>query len=310
MGMPFGSGDGSASAWMAGVFFRQLWDAYRDPAAIAPAEPPHRFDAVARRQNAWLESAEAERQLAYWRTLLADRPAALEVTPDLPRPPVWDFRGERLPLRIAPESAHALRDYARAQGTTLFVVLQSAFAMLLHGLTGARDLVTGTTAANRSRWDADELIGFFSNNLLLRTDLGGDPDFSEIVRRTHDVAFAAYAHQELPFERILESLGLQPEPDRHPLFQIRCLLHLPTDRPFADDTLTMTPEATGREVAKYDLTLLLADGGDSLEGWLEYATSLYRFDTAQAMSARYLRLLDSVMAHPERSLSRLWAECA
>lgn len=305
MGMPFGSGDSSAGAWMAGVFFRQLWEAYREPEAEPPAEPPHRFEAVARRQNAWLESAEAVRQLAYWRALLADRPAPLEVPPDLPRPAAWDFRGERLPLRVAPATADALRACARGHGTTLFVVLQSVFAVLLHGLTGATDLVTGTTAANRNHWQADELIGFFSNNLLLRTDLSGEPDFGEVVRRNHAAAFAAYAHQELPFERILESLGIRPQADRHPLFQIRCLLHLPTDRPFADGGLTMTPEATGREVAKYDLTLLLADAGDGLTGWLEYATSLYRRATAQAILARYLRLLDSVMAHPERPMSVL-----
>jgi amino acid adenylation domain-containing protein len=305
MGMPFGSGDGSAGAWMAGVFFRQLWQAYHDPKAEVPAGPPFRFETVARRQNAWLASSEAARQLAYWRTLLADRPAALEVMPDLPRPAAWDFRGERLPLRIAPATAEALRAYARGQGTTLFVVLQSAFAVLLHGITGKCDLVTGTTAANRNRWEADELIGFFSNNLLLRTDLSGDPDFTTVVRRSHTAAFAAYAHQELPFEHILESLGMRAEADRHPLFQIRCLLHLPSDRPFADGVLTMTPEATGREVAKYDLTLLLADGGNSLEGWLEYATSLYRRASAEAILAGYLRMLDRAMAHPEWPLSAL-----
>ncbi len=308
MGMPFGSGDGSAGAWMAGVFFRQLWEAYLDPDAEAPAAPPHRFEAVARRQNAWLESSEAARQLAYWRALLADRPTPLDLPPDLPRPAAWDFRGERLPLHVPAATTKALRAYARGHSTTLFVVLQSAFAVLLHCLTGATDLITGTTAANRNRWQADELIGFFSNNLLLRTDLSGDPDFAEVVRRSHASAFAAYAHQELPFERILESLGQRPEPDRHPLFQIRCLLHLPTDQPFADGALTMTPEATGREVAKYDITLLLADGSDCLTGWLEYATSLYLRATAQAILARYLRLLEDIVADPDRRLSVLATE--
>lgn len=309
MGMPFGSGDGSAGAWMAGVFFRQLWDDYHDAGSVDPTTP-YRFESIARRQNAWLAGPEASRQLAYWQNLLADRPAALVVPPDLPRPAVWDFRGERLPLRVPPGTVDGLRACARRHGTTLFVVLQAAFAVLLNGLTGACDLVTGTTAANRGRWDADELIGFFSNNLLLRTDLAGDPDFDAIVRRSHAGAFAAYANQELPFERILESLGIQPQLDRHPLFQIRCLLHLPTDRPFADGELSMTPEATGREVAKYDLTLLLADGGEWLEGWLEYATSLYHRATAEAILRRYLRLLDTVVAHPGRRLSELAVDTA
>lgn len=301
MGMPFGAAD----AWMAGVFFRQLWETYQAPDGGREAAVPARFDDVARRQNAWLAGPEAARQLAYWRDLLADRPAALEVAPDLPRPPVWDFRGERLPLRIAPEVADALRALARVHATTLFVILQAAFAVLLHGLTGARDLVTGTTAANRSRWEAEELIGFFSNNLLLRTDLDGALDFNEVVRRSHAAAFAAYAHQELPFERIVEALDLPYCADRHPLFQVRFLLHLPADRPFTDGELTMVPEATGREVAKYDLTLLLADSGSRLEGWLEYATSLYRRATAEAILARYQTILAAAAACPERTLEDL-----
>lgn len=306
MGMPFGPADGTAGAWMAGVFFRQLWDGYRDLRAgreTLPPVRPHRFDDVARRQNAWLAGAEATRQLDYWRSLLADRPQALEIPPDLPRPPVWDFRGERLRLAIAPEVADALRTLARRHGTTLFVVLQAAFAALLRDLTGADDLITGTTASNRARWDADDLIGFFSNNLLLRTNLAGDPDFHELIRRSHTAAFAALAHQELPFERIMEGLGIESPADRHPLFQLRFLLHLPADRPFVDGDLSMLPMATGREVAKYDLTLLLADGGDTLEGWLEYATSLYLRATAEAILDRYRALLASLAAHPERPLS-------
>lgn len=312
MGMPFGARDGSAGAWMAGVFFRELWRLYCGvPGDDATATAKGRqFGDVARRQNAWLAGPEAARQLAYWQALLADRPRALEIPPDLPRPPVWDFRGERLPLDIAPDLTAALRAFARARQTTLFVVLQAAFAVLLHERTGEEDLITGTTAANRDLWDAGEVVGFFSNNLLLRTDLGGDPDFDEIVRRSRERAFAAFAHQELPFERILESLGIAPEADRHPLFQIRFLLHLPDDAPFRNAVLSMTPEATGREVAKYDLTLLLADTGDGLTGWLEYATSLYRRDTALRLLQRYRALLPILVAHPGQRLSALRTEAS
>ena len=310
MGMPFGGADGSTGAWMAGVFFRQLWSVYLGTDALAedPAHP-RRFEDAARRQNAWLSGPEAARQLTYWQALLADRPHALEVAPDLPRPPVWDFRGERLSFDIEPHIAASLRSFARACSTTPFVVLQAAFAVLLHELTGEHDLVTGTTAANRSLWEADDTVGFFSNNLLLRTNLTGDPHFEEIVRRSHAQAFSAFAHQELPFERILEALGMVPEADRHPLFQIRFLLHLPTDQPFRHDDLTMTPEVTGREVAKYDLTLLLADTGAGFTGWLEYATSLYRRDTALRMLQRYRSLLPALIAAPGRRLSDVLAEC-
>lgn len=303
MGMPFGAADGSAGAWMAGVFFRELWSAYHG--AVGQPGDVRRFGDAARQQNAWLAGPEAARQLAYWQTLLADRPPALEVPPDLPRPPVWDFRGERLPFDLDPDTTMALRAFARSRNTTPFVVLQAAFAVLLYERTGQEDLVTGTTAANRSLWEADETVGFFSNNLLLRTELSGDPDFDEVVRRSHAQAFSAFAHQELPFERILEALGLVSEPDRHPLFQIRFLLHLPSDQPFQSDVLTMTPEATGREVAKYDLTLLLADTGTGFTGWLEYATSLYHRDTATTLLQRYRHLLPALLAAPDHRLSDL-----
>lgn len=308
MGMSFELGDASIGAWMAGVFFRQLWACYQEPRAgdaAALAEPVHQFDDVARRQCAWLASPEAARQLAYWRQVLTDRPAALEIPPDFPRPPAWDFRGARQPLRIEPELAAGLRAYARAQGTTLFVVFQAAFAVLLRQLTGSTDLVTGTTVGNRGEWAAEELIGYFSNNLVLRTHLDGDPDFQEITRRAHDTAFAAFARQELSFEQLLRELDVEPAPDRHPLFQVRLVLHLPTDPPFANEALSMTLEATGLEVAKYDLTLLLADVGDGFTGWLEYATSLYHPTTAARIVERYCRLLPALLAEPRRPLSEI-----
>jgi hypothetical protein len=293
---------------MAGIFFRQLWRSYR--ALIAGREAalprlPHQFEEIARRQNVWLEGDDAARQLSYWKALLADRPKALEVPLDFTRPPAWDFRGERLRLRIEPDVTTALRALGREHGTTLFVVLQAAFSAFLHGRTGAVDLVTGTTTANRARWGAEDLVGFFSNNLLLRTRLGGDLNFHEIIRRSHAAVFAALSHQELPFERVLEELRIAPAADRHPLFQIRFLLHLPADEPFEADDLRMLPVPIGREVAKYDLTLLLADSGDDLEGWLEYAASLYRRATAVTMLDQFRSLLAAVVSRPDLPLSLL-----
>ena len=308
MGMPFGPEDGSARAFMAGVFLRELWEGYHAPdgGRDAARPPPGRqFGDAARRQNAWLAGGEAARQLAFWRELLADRPRATEVPTDLPRPPVWDFRGERLRLGVDPGVTAALRALARAHGTTLFVVLQAAFGALLSRLTGEVDLVTGTTSSNRARWDADDLVGFFSNDLLIRTDLAGAGSFDEVVRRSHAATFASLSHQELPFERLTAALPAETAPDRHPLFQIRFLLHLPTDPPFEADGLSLRPVPIGREVAKYDLTPLLADDGESLAGWLEYATSLYRRETAAAMLERYRTLLAAVAARPDLPMSSI-----
>lgn len=308
MGMPFGGQDGASRPWMAGVLFRQLWSVYHSLAAgLEPdlIKPPRQFDAVASLQKSWLAGDEAVRQISFWQELFADRPAPLVLPTDFPRPPAWDFQGERLRFCLDSELSTAARHLAARHETTLFVVLQAAFAALLGGLTGQTDIVTGTTAANRGQWEADDLVGFFSNNLPLRNDLAGNPTFSELIHRCHAAAFAAFSHQELPFEKLLDELQVRPEPDRHPLFQIRFLLHLPGDAPFVSENLTMQPVPIHREVAKYDLTLLLADDGQAIGGWLEYATSLYRRETARTLLDQYLALLKCCANAPDSRLSDL-----
>ncbi|HEY8240141.1 MAG TPA: condensation domain-containing protein, partial [Kiritimatiellia bacterium] len=298
MGMPFAL----ANAWMPGAFFRQLWDWYR---GVPWPYEQHRFDEMARRQHAWLAGDEAARQVACWRELLAGRPKALEIPPDFERPPAWDYHGERLRFGIDPGIANALRALGREHRTTLFVVLQAAFSALLHGLTGEEDFVTGTTVPNRARWDADDLIGPFSNSLPIRANLSGDPSFHEIIRRTHDAAFAAYSCQEVPLLRVAAELQVEAAADRHPLFQVRVLLHVPADKPFEADGLRMSAASVEREVAKYDLTLLMADDGTALEGRLEYATALYRRETAAKIIHHYERLLTAVAANPAMPLSTM-----
>jgi aspartate racemase len=307
MGMPFGDTEDPGGRWLAGVFFRELWSLYH---ALAEGRPlplgdrARSFAEVAARQNEWLTSEEAREQLAHWRRTLAGA-KALEVPPDFPRPPEWDFAGARPRVSLAPALTRGLRDLAGRCGATLFATVLAVFELCLHRATGCEDVVVGTTAANRVRWDAEDLIGFFSNDLVLRTSLAGDPTFEELVGRVRETAFSAYARQELPFERILGALAVAPDPSRHPLFQVRFILHEPRDRAFSRSGLRLVPVVTGREVAKYDLTLLLADDGEALSGWLEYATSLYSPATIDRMVREFGELVRAAVAEPGRRISQI-----
>jgi hypothetical protein len=307
MGMPLDDADKPGGRWLAGVFFRELWSLYHAFASGRPSplgERARRFAEVAARQSEWLAGEEAREQLAHWRRALAGA-TPLEVPTDFPRPSEWDFAGARPPVSIDPALTRSLRDLAGRCGATLFTTLLAAFELLLHRATGREDVVVGTTAANRFYWDAEDLIGFFSNDLVLRSSLAGDPTFKELVGRVRETAFSAYARQELPFERVLDALAVAPEPSRHPLFQVRFVLHEPRDRAFSRSGLRLSPVATGREVAKYDLTLLLADDGEALSGWLEYATSLYSPATIDRMIREFGELVRAAVAEPGRRISRI-----
>ena len=309
MGMPFGEPSMPATAWLSGVFFRDIWHCYTELSAgrSCPSNPLKvQYADIISEQGAWLESEEASTQLDYWRNLLSDAPPPLEITPEHGRPGKWDFKGERLPFAVDAFRSEALHEIAKRQNTTLFVVLYALFSVLLKQWSGMEDQVIGTTAANRSHWGAEDHIGFFSNNLPLRLQLPGDPDFIETLKRAGKSAFSSFSHQEIPFEKLLETLDIAVPGDRHPLFQIRFLLHYPYDNAFDSGALRLVPVATGREVAKYDLSLLISDRGETLEGWLEYATSLYRRTTAMRMLDDYLRLIDAVIADPFRPVSELW----
>ena len=309
MGMPFGDPSMPATAWLSGVFFRDIWHCYTELHACRkrPANPLKvQYADIISEQDAWLASEEANTQLNYWRNLLSDAPLPLEITPEQGRPGKWDFKGERLPFTVNAFRSEALHEIARRHNTTLFVVLYALFSALLKQWSGVEDQVIGTTAANRSHWGAEDHIGFFSNNLTLRLQLSNDLDFIEILNRAGKSAFSSFSHQELPFEKILKALDIAVPCDRHPLFQIRFLLHYPYDKAFDSGALRLVPVATGREVAKYDLSLLISDRGETLEGWLEYATSLYRRKTAMRMLEDYQHLIDAVIANPFRPISKLW----
>ncbi|MEV4643214.1 amino acid adenylation domain-containing protein, partial [Actinoplanes sp. NPDC049548] len=247
----------------------------------------------------------AARQLAYWRGALAGLPDQLELPSDRPRPVESSYRGAALGIDVDPILHRALIGLARASGTTLFMVIQAALATLLTRLGAGTDIPLGTPVAGRADQALDDLVGFFVNTLVLRTDTGGDPTFRELLARVREVDLAAYAHQDVPFDRVVEELNPERSLSRHPLFQIMLALQNNAAADLHLPALTVTPNPVENTVAKFDLTVTLTERSDDdgapagLTGYLEYATDLFDRGTAELLRARLIRVLAAVAAHPD-----------
>jgi amino acid adenylation domain-containing protein len=256
-------------------------------------------------QRRWLTGPLLESQLAYWRRQLAGAPEALDLPTDHPRPPVETSRGAHRTASLPPALVAAVRALSRRQGATLFMVLLAAFASLLERYTGEPDVLVGTPVANRGRKEIEGLIGFFVNTLVLRADLAGDPGFDTLVARVRDAAFGAYAHEDLPFERLVEELQPQRSLARSPLFQVELVLGVGEGGRELAPGLTLTPIPVENKTAKYDLTL----GLDALEGGLiatwEYRTDLFEPSTIDRWRGHFEALLEAIVARPEERLSAL-----
>jgi len=235
-----------------------------------------------------------EAQLAWWRQRLAGAPAALELPADRLRPPAQSFRGATLPLAFPAGLAAGLRGLARSEGSTLFMTALAAFSALLARLTGQTGLVVGSPVANRTEAGSEDLLGFFVNTLALRADLADDPPFHALAARVRESALAAYAHQDLPFERLVEALQPARDLSRSPLFQVMLSLDPLQDGALAPGLGCELLRIDGG-TAKFDLTVFLNDQGTSLTALLEYATDLFDAPTVARLGCSFLALLSGLV---------------
>ncbi len=294
-----------SDGWSEEILRHELGDLYA--AALAgtpgPPEPPIQYADFAVWQRAWPE-AFLDRQLAWWTGTLAGL-ATLEVPTDRPRPPVQTFRGALETLTVPPELTAALRGLSRSRGATQFMTLLAGWQALFHRVTGQADVAVGSPVANRNRPEIENLIGFFVNMLALRTDFGGDPGFGEAVERVRRVALAAYDHADVPFERLVDELGLGRDLSRQPLVQV--MFALQTGMPPLPSLpgLEVTALDFAGMIAKFDLTLGLFDRGDELAGWIEYNTDLFDRVTIARLAGHLMNLLAGVAAEPDVPLSRV-----
>ena len=279
--------------WSLGVLVRDLKSFYRSlaggPPVPLPALPVQYAD-YALWQRSRLRNPEMESHLVWWRERLGGAPSVLELPADRPRPAWRDDRGavRRFPLRG--ERAAALHALGRAEGATPFMVLLTAFQVLLARYSGQEDLCVGTPVAGRDRLETEDLVGLFVNTLVLRADLSGDPDFHAALERTRSVVLAAFAHQGLPFDLLVADLERGRDLGRSPLFQVLFSLQRPVLRPeFAG--LGAVPLELSAESAKFDLSLAFEDTGGVFQGVFEYRTALFDAATVERMTGHLEVLL-------------------
>jgi amino acid adenylation domain-containing protein len=296
--------------WSLGIFLREAALLCEGFAAGKPAtlpDLPIQYVDFAHWQRQWLKSGLMEEQLAYWKKQLGGRLPVLELPTDHPRPPTRTFHGARRMAVLSPALAGAVHALGRSEGCTLFMVLLGTFQTLLHRYTGQADLCIGTPIAGRNRAETEGLVGFFVNTLVLRTDLGGDPSFRALLERVRETCLGAYAHQDLPFEMLMQSLRPDRDPSRSSLFQVMFILqNAPLKIPSiagldAGPFVNLSDNGT----SKFDLTLTLMEGPDGLTAGVEYNTDLFEEATILRLLGHYQTLLEAVVADPDRKLSRL-----
>ena len=298
----------AADAWSMGILWRELALLYRAFAAGLPsplAPLPLQYADYALWQRQWLRGEVLERQLDYWKNQLAGAPPLLELPVDFPRPAVQGHRGTRLPLALDPALTRALHDLARREGATPFMTLLAAWQVLLARLAGQDDIVVGAPIAGRNRTELEGLIGFFVNTLVLRSDLSGNPSFRTLLHRVRDVTLGAYAHQDLPFEKLVEELQPERNAGHAPLFQSMLVFqNTPRTNPAFGD-LEVHPMPLGVATAKFDLTLVLQEGADGLRGSLEYDTDLFEPATIVRWLGHFDTLLRAIVADPSQPIGLL-----
>ncbi len=296
-----------SDGWSNGVLVRELGALYSEFVAGRPSplpELPVQYADFALWQRRWLSGEVLAGELAYWRQALAGLPA-LDLPTDRPRPPVLSARGGFRPFALGPEVSAGLTRGARSAGASLFMELLAVFATLLARYTGREDLAIGSPVANRTSPEIEGLIGFFVNTLVLRIDAAGRPTFGELLGRVRTAAFAAFAHQDLPFEKVVEELHPERDPSRTPLFEVLFVLQNAPAEALQLPGLTLTPLPFEGGTAKFDLTLVLAPTAAGLAGGFEHNLDLFDGSTVERMAGHFATLAAAAVATPEAPLAEL-----
>jgi amino acid adenylation domain-containing protein len=297
-----------SDGWSTAILTREiatLYAAFREGRPSPLPELELQYADFASWQRQWLSGEVLEAQLTYWREQLAGAPPVLALPTDRPRPAVQSFRGATRSRLMPPELATGLHQFGQGEGVTLFMTLLAAGQALLGWYAEQDDVVLGTDVANRNRAETEGVIGFFINQLALRTRLTGDPDFRQLLDRVRRVTFGAYAHQDLPFDKLVEVLNPERALGHSPIFQAKLnLINVPTPDLELPD-LKITSLSAARTTAQFDWILNLIENEQGLAAWVEYNTDLFEATTIDRMLGNYEKLLETVVAHPEIRLSEL-----
>ena len=283
-----------SDAWSMGVLLREVGSLYEafvagQPSPLPPLTIQYVDYAVWQRER--MKAEAFERQVEYWKKALAGV-SVLELPLDHPRASMQSYRGASVYMNLGPEITARLKELAQGEESTLFMILMAAWQVLLMRYTGQEDITVGSPVAGRTQADTERLIGFFINMLVLRTDLIGAPSFRQLIRRVREVALAAYARQDVPFEKLVEELN--PERDlRHtPLFQTVMVLQNTPEETAQMRDVKLAPLNVEDGMAKFDLVLNLMERGGQLWGGIQYRTGLFEAATVERLASHFEQLLE------------------
>ncbi len=257
-------------------------------------------------QRQWLHGDVLRAQLDFWRSHLGGAPALLELPTDHPRRPMQSHAGDRVKFCLSPELTAALRKMSQRHGITLFMSLLAGWSILLSRLSGQSDVVVGTPVANRGRAEIEPLLGFFVNTLALRVDVAGNPTVAELLSKIKAITVGAYAHQDVPFEQVVEALQPQRNLSYSPLFQTMLALdNTPSEGALRLPGLELQPVVTARHTAHFDLELGVVDTGETLEGNFVFASDLFERRTVERFAGYLLTLLQGLVADDTQLVGHL-----
>ena len=297
-----------SDGWSMGILCREmqaLYEAFASGAPMPLPALPIQYADFAVWQREHLQGEVLDEQLAYWREQLANVSSVLELPSDRRRPEVASFRGARLTFELNKELTDRLKALSQREGATLFMVLLAAFDVLLYRYSNQTDIAVGTAIANRNRDETEGLIGFFVNMLVLRTDMKGNPTFIDLLQRVKQMTLAAYQHQDVPFEQIIEMLQPQRSLNRTPLYQVEFVLQNAPLEPLEVRGLRFTPIDVQEVSSETDLNLVMTESESGLAGDVVYATELFDATTIERMMGHFRNLLEEIVKAPEQRLLEL-----
>ncbi|MFC4159173.1 non-ribosomal peptide synthetase [Chitinimonas lacunae] len=297
-----------SDGWSMGVIKREWSELYRarcagQPAVLPPLPIQYADFALWQRQR--LQGTLLAKRLDYWKRQLAGAPAVLALPTDRPRPAIRSHQGAAVPFELGTELSAQLHQLSRQCQSTLFMTLAAAFNVLLHRYSQQDDICIGYAVANRQRAEIEELVGFFVNTLVLRTRLQPEWHFIDLLERVRESVLDADAHQELPFEKLVEELQPERNPGHTPLFQVMLTLNNTAEAPLALGEVKAEPLRVGSHRAKFDLTLGLVEHEGQLIGSLSYSTALFDAATIERMVGHFRTVLAAVVADPTTPLKDL-----
>jgi amino acid adenylation domain-containing protein len=295
-----------SDGWSLSILFRELGQSY---AAYSLDQSPSlsqlkiQYVDYAVWQRDWLKGDRLEKQISFWKRYLSGAPLVLELPSDKPRPPVQTFDGADLSLRLPAELSSALKQLSETSGVTLFMTLMAAFQVYISRYAGQEDVIVGTDVANRNLVELEELIGFFVNLLPIRIDLSGNPTFIELLVRVRNTMLDVYAHQELPFEKLVEELRPQRDLRRNPVVQVLFVMQNTAQQELHLRGATLEPFKFRDASSRFDLALFMTEAEPEFLALWRYNPRLFEATTIAKMAEQFLALLARIVADPSARLN-------